>query len=301
MRVAVLMSTFNGEKYVCEQIESILSQNESFELDLWVRDDGSKDRTQVILDEYSKQNVLRWYTGDNLKPAHSFLDLLKSVEGYDYYALADQDDFWMPEKIKSGIDSLKDKKGPALYCSNAQLVDSELKSLGRNVYEVVPSTDFYTLMCAGGLLGCTMIFNSELAEIIQKKNIPEKIVMHDFYIAAVCSALNGTITFDTRSFMKYRQHGNNAVGVSYGFVGTILGRMKDITTKEETGIADQAKEILQLYETDLDTDKREWLERIGTYRDSLLNRLLLASSLKTKYMNRNMAIKLRLSILLGNR
>ena len=71
MRVAVLMSTYNGEKYIREQIDSILEQSGNFDLDLWVRDDGSKDSTQQILQEYAQQRKLHWYTGENLGAAHS--------------------------------------------------------------------------------------------------------------------------------------------------------------------------------------------------------------------------------------
>ena len=103
MRVAVLMSTYNGEKYIREQIDSILEQSGNFDLDLWVRDDGSKDSTQQILQEYAQQRKLHWYTGENLGAAHSFIDLVRKCKGYDYYAFADQDDYWMTNKIQMGV------------------------------------------------------------------------------------------------------------------------------------------------------------------------------------------------------
>ena len=79
MRVAVLMSTYNGENYMKEQIESILNQRGNFELDLWVRDDGSTDATKKILMQYEIEKKLHWYEGRNLKPALSFMDLIKRI------------------------------------------------------------------------------------------------------------------------------------------------------------------------------------------------------------------------------
>lgn len=301
MRVVVLMSTYNGEKYIREQIDSILAQRGNFQLDLWVRDDGSTDLTREILTEYANENKLSWYTGDNLGPAKSFIDLIHHCKGYDFYALADQDDYWMPEKISMAIKMMKNQKGLQLYFANAELVDSELRSLGRNVYRVSPCLDFETLCCAGGILGCTTVFNADLAKVIQEKRMPERLVMHDFYIDELCLARGGKITCDLRTVMKYRQHGKNVIGVSTGVLGTVKSRIKDITQKPKDSIAEQANEILNLYGKEIDLDKEKWLKKICNYRDSIRNRVTLACSRKTRYMNRNMGLKLRLSILLANR
>ena len=135
MRVAVLMSTYNGEKYLKQQIDSILNQRGDFQLDLLIRDDGSNDNTISILEEYTQTNKIHYYIGNNLGPAYSFLDLLINSHNYDFYAFADQDDYWMPNKISVAISNLSNIKGPALYFANAELVDSNLNSVGRNVYK----------------------------------------------------------------------------------------------------------------------------------------------------------------------
>ena len=301
MRVAVLMSTYNGENYMKEQIESILNQRGNFELDLWVRDDGSTDATKKILMQYEIEKKLHWYEGRNLKPALSFMDLIKHCENYDYYAFADQDDYWMPDKLWTGIMQIKDIKTPSLYCSNAELVDDNLKSLGRDVYKCDPKTDIYTLACSGGLLGCTMIFNCALAQMIQNYSMPERLVMHDFYIALVCVAVKGSIRYDEDSYMLYRQHENNVVGVSYGFLNKITSRCREIVTREKNGIDSQAEQILKIYGSRIGKDEKRWLEKISGYRRNLFTRLELAASFKTRYMNKNTAVKLRMAILLGNR
>lgn len=301
MKVAVLMSTYNGDKYLKKQIDSILNQSGDFHVDLWVRDDGSSDFTKDILEQYKQDGKLQWYTGSNLKPAHSFFDLIKKCRGYDYYAFADQDDYWLEDKLQVGITQLKKLNTPALYCCNAELVDQNLCPLGREVYRQQPKLDFYTLSCAGGLLGCTMIFNKELATLLQDKPVPQKMIMHDFYIALVCLALDGQIIYDRNVYIKYRQHERNVVGVSYGKMATLYQRIKEIMTKPDITVSEQASEVLHNYKKDMNDNKRKWLIVLDRTNKSLLYRIKVACSKKTVYINWNMGLKNRIALLLGNR
>lgn len=301
MKIAVLMSTYNGEKYLVKQISSIINQQGSFIIDLWVRDDGSSDKTKKILTWYEKKGKLKWYEGNNIGPAQSFLYLIKHCTNYDYYAFADQDDYWKPNKLLNALEKLSRNNGPQIYFSNALLVDDKLNSLGRNVYKKKPSIDFKTITCAGGILGCTMVFNKELAYYIQKKDLPEFVIMHDFYIAELCSAIGGKITYDKYPSMMYRQHSNNVIGVSKGIKKTIKERFQDIFSKPIVCIDVQAQEILNLYEKEISEDNVIWLKRISRYRSNFICRLLLACSRQTRYINNNMSLKYRLTILLGNR
>ena len=120
--------------------------------------------------------------------------------------------------------------------------------------------------------------------------------MHDFYIALVCVAVKGSIRYDQGSYMLYRQHENNAVGVSYGFLNKITSRCRDIIAREKNGIDSQAEQILKIYGSRIGKEEK----RCG-YRRNLFTRLELAASFKTRYMNKNTAVKLRMAILLGNR
>lgn len=301
MKIAVLMSSYNGEKYIKEQIDSILHQTGNFTLDLWVRDDGSSDSTPAILEEYAKTGKLRWYSGSNLRSAKSFLHLLQNCKGYDFYAFADQDDYWQPDKLSCALQALANKPGMQLYFSNAELVDAKLHSLGRNVYRQTPKLDLETLSCAGGILGCTIVFNAELAKAVQEKPMPQKVIMHDFYVSELCLALGGTITFDPAAHMKYRQHGDNVVGVSTSFFKIVASRLRAIFTRPEISIADQASVLLEQYENDMSDETKKWLTNISVYRENAFRRLCLATSVYTKYINKNMSLQLRCSLLLGNR
>ncbi len=301
MKAVVLLSSYNGERYIKTQIESILAQQCTIPVDLWVRDDGSTDTTTQILQRYADEGRLKWYTGENLRSAKSFLDLIRHCPGYDYYAFADQDDFWLPEKFDRGIKKLEGVEGPGLYFSNARLVDGELADMGRDVYKKNPYSDYYTLVCQGGLLGCTMVFNNALAQLIQSAPVPNVLMMHDFYAAVVCALFDGTICYDSKATMLYRQHGNNVVGVSRNKIQAFRNRLCAITHKEKVTVAEQAASMLACYPQIPDRQKKQWLERVARYRDSFPRALTLALTGKTRYSNKNKAITLRLALLLRNR
>ena len=297
MKIAVLMSTYNGEKYIRTQIESILSQKTDAEVKLIVRDDGSKDKTLDILKEYG----IDYYTGNNLGPAGSFIDLVKRTEGYDYYAFADQDDYWMENKLEESMKLLRQISGPGLMYSNPEVVDKELVTYGRRVYRKKPYTNMETVVCAGNIIGCTIMFNEELAQYIRKHRLPQHIKMHDYYLAAVCVSIGGSIRFDDNSYMKYRQHGNNTEGVPVSKLQTLLNRIGEVKTKSKVSISEQAAEILTEYGTDITEDAKRWLTKVSQYRNNPINRLALAISLKTHYITFNKSISTRAAILLGNR
>lgn len=299
--LTVLMSTYNGATYLPEQIESILGQTGDFRLRLFVRDDGSTDDTLDILQSYEAQGKVHYITGDNLRPAQSFMELLLQAEDSDYYAFADQDDVWLNGKMSAALDMLKNEERPALYFSNANLVDAHLQSLGRRVYKTCPALDVFTLSCAGGLLGCTMVMNKKLAELLRQQPRPTKMVMHDFYVALVCTAVGGKILYEDCGYLQYRQHGNNVIGVSYGFSQAIKSRLHNIVTTPKVTVDAQAMEVLTRYESLMSPESLVWLRRVAGYRKSLYSRIRLAFSRKTRYVQKNRAIVLRLALLWGNR
>lgn len=117
--VCVLLSTYNGEKYLEEQLNSLIKQ-EDVELRILVRDDGSKDRTHEILDKWQKRGHINWYEGKNKGAAQSFMDLIYNAPEADYYAFCDQDDVWLPEKLKVAIDKIRESNEamPCMYISS---------------------------------------------------------------------------------------------------------------------------------------------------------------------------------------
>lgn len=301
MKLAVLMSTYNGSKYLRQQLESILNQVCDCEIDIWVRDDGSSDDTLKILREYAAFGRLRWYTGENLKPARSFLDLVKHCPGYDYYAFSDQDDVWYPDKLQKGIDSIRELAVPAMSFANARLVDGELNSLGRNVHRNAPNVDFYSVTCSAGIMGCTIVFNSMLARLVQCVPMPTEPIMHDYYLGVVCTLHDGRIIYDHAPCMDYRQHGNNVVGSSSRKLDALKERIHRLTVKARITFDMMAASICENYPDAPNREKWEWLREVSRYRESFWRAAKLALDRRPTYNSRNMELTLRLCILLRNR
>ena len=128
--VAVIMSTYNGEKYLGEQIDSILNQKD-LEVTLFVRDDGSSDGTKNILEKYARDNgKIHINFGVNAGVGNSFMNALYSVpDTFDYYAFADQDDIWLENKLFQAVKALQES-GKMLYASNQENTDKDGNSLG---------------------------------------------------------------------------------------------------------------------------------------------------------------------------
>lgn len=301
MKTAIVMSAYNGAAYIRQQIESILAQKSESEIDLIVRDDGSTDDTLSILQSYASAGKLRYYTGENLKPAKSFLDLVKNCPGYDYYAFADQDDYWYADKLQSAIAMMADTQAPAMVFANARLVDGALKPIGRNVYKNPPNCDFYSVLCGGGILGCTVIFNAQTAKLLQTYPNPEKLIMHDSYAAIICTLFDGTIFFDPQPHMDYRQHGSNVVGTQWTKLDALKNRIDRITKRRAVSIADMAQSILDQNPAVPDAKKLAFLKKVANYRKSFFTAVGLACSAKPRYNSRNMALTMRLAMLLRNR
>ena len=130
-KVQVLMSTYNGERFLREQMESLLQQTYE-NLEILIRDDGSKDGTCEILKEYGERySNIKVYYESNVGVIKSFFELLKKSEAA-YIAFCDQDDVWLAEKIERAVEILKNQQAPALYCSNKILTDESLTSLKGN-------------------------------------------------------------------------------------------------------------------------------------------------------------------------
>lgn len=300
MRVAVLMSTYNGEKYLKEQIDSILSQKGNFELDLWVRDDGSNDTTVSILNEYKRLGKLRWYSGDNLGPGKSFIDLLYKTKDYDYYAFSDQDDVWLTNKIEKAINTLNKYEQEALYFCNAEYVDSNLCTLGGTTYKRTVPTDFYSAILNPGYLGCTMVFNAKLASVIQMHAIPHRLYIHDAFIARVCAAIGGKIEFDNGVYIKYRQHGNNVIGSTVGKVDAIKRRIEMIKEKPKIGIVEELQDLCSIYSDRIGLEEKDWIMRIINYKGNFAAKCRLIFSRKLNFTSTNMRVTIGLKIFLGN-
>lgn len=242
-KITVLMSTYNGEKYLTEQIESILNQR-NVDINLLVRDDGSTDQTLTILKKYQEKGALEFYTGKNLGPQRSFLHLLQNAPQCDYYAFADQDDVWLEDKLYSGISQLENAKGkPALYFSQTQLTDENLRPIPSII--IHPKLTFGEMLVYKFIGGCTMILNHPLRKVIGTF-IPVNMPMHDLWVYSIALAADAHVVFDPNSHILYRQHGNNTIGQGQGFIYEWTLRLKRFATKKNDRYS-QAQELANGY------------------------------------------------------
>lgn len=257
--VAVLLSTYNGEKFLREQLDSILAQKE-VEVGLFVRDDGSSDGTEKILSEYAqKYSTVHIDFAENVGVGNSFMNLLYSAPDiFDYYAFADQDDIWEENKISEAV-RLLEEKNALLYASNQECVDKEGNSLG---LRYKPDGDIHltpeSILQENMLAGCTMVITNGFYKILTeepRRPSPELLHnrIHDVWLAVTASLYEG-IVYDERSFIKYRQHENNVVGASKaGFVKKLKAKLKKLFHREyRNGRSFLARELCSKFPEEAD-------------------------------------------------
>lgn len=276
------MSTYNGERYMRQQIDSILGQKDVF-VRLLVRDDGSTDSTLSILDEYKAKGQLEFYQGENLGPALSFMHLLQNAPASDYYAFADQDDLWLPEKLSVAVNSLKGHKSePALYFCQTQLTDENLKK--KDLVKLHPYLTFGESLIYKYVSGCTMVFNSKLRCIMSNKQ-PAYIHMHDAWVYLIAQAVGAYIFFDSTPRMMYRQHGDNAVGLGQSFPYEWKQRLQRLLN----GCNDrykQAEELEKYYKDTMTKENRYLLRQFLHGKKDILSRFSLIFNKQLRCSNR---------------
>lgn len=297
-KVIVLMSTYNGEKYIEEQIESILNQV-GCRVELLIRDDGSTDKTYEIIKKYKNLGQITLLEdSQNLGPARSFLKLLTAAPTSDYYAFADQDDVWDSDKLINGINSLINEKKPALYCANARVVDKDLNNRGFNVYKNDKYVNFESIVINGNFMGCTMVFNRQLREKFLEIKKSSYYIMHDYFMTIFCAMIDGRIIYDPIPHMNYRIHGNNTVGVSTNLLAKVIKKTKIVFLKRESKIAKQCQHILDI--TELGTEKnRNFIKLVSSHNENYMNKLKLIHNKEIKYEKINKRIEVIINILKG--
>ncbi len=278
MKIAVLMSTYNGEKYLEEQIESILAQKlcAGCGLTLFIRDDGSADQTIQIIEAYSErqENVICINASN---PSHigikeSFLLLLRTAlateQQYDYFAFADQDDVWLEDKLASAIDMLEgsDNKKGALYYSNRLVVDESLNIIEKQCIHYYG--DFLEVLCGSKAAGNTMAFNHNLAEFANLYHLQD-VFNHDTFIYKLAKCIGSDIFFDENAYIYYRQHSDNVAGYFSGSHNTLPYLIKNfipfLLKPREHSLQKQVEEIVEFYQEELDPEVMGYIDLVLGY------------------------------------
>ena len=291
MLITVLMSTYNGEKFLREQLDSILAQElpENLQLKIIVRDDGSTDSTLAILDEYCRNHgeIISYYTGENLRPERSFWHLVVNCPKSDYYAYSDQDDFWFPDKLARAVKRIQeenDEDTPILYSSNVMVADAQLNPVAPmrsgKIY-----TDLAHVLIYNVSTGCTVVYNDAAHDELVKYDIDSNLlIMHD-RLSDLIISLFGKIIYDMEPSMLYRQHGNNVFGEqSLGKVKSFFKRVKRFLGPSNSIRSERCKMFLRLYGDRLNDEQKELLHTVGYYKTDKAARKAL---MKNKAFSKN--------------
>ncbi|MBQ4542010.1 MAG: glycosyltransferase [Clostridia bacterium] len=236
-KVLVIMSTYNGEKFLKEQIDSILAQKD-IDVYLHIFDDLSKDSTVEIAKEYEKKNknVKVHINEKNKNFTYNFLDALfsfKDNQEYDYYAFADQDDFWLDTKLISAINKIKEVGKCTLYSANLKIVDQNLEYAGNNMMDTKYVNKHYDIICKNIVTGCTAVFDNDFKNLVTK-HYPENIYLHDYWLALIANyTKDAHFVYDTcPDYILYRQHGTNLIGENKSYIKKAFKKkQKEKTTK----------------------------------------------------------------------
>lgn len=219
--VAICLATYNGEKYLAQQLDSIIKQTYS-KWHLYIRDDGSTDNTKQIINNYVHKyyDKITFLTelqggGNSQKNFGAILQWVSKNINPSYYMLCDQDDYWLPDKIKNSVDEIVNIKGPAMVHTNLEVVNDNLEMVAESFMEysnLNPSKrDLPHLLIQNNVTGCTMVWNRQLNNLIDYKNVREHAIMHDWWIALIAASF-GRIIYITEPQIMYRQHEKNVVG-----------------------------------------------------------------------------------------
>ena len=221
---AILLATYNGEKYLAEQLDSILAQTDQ-DFVIYVHDDGSTDATVSILESYRDKYPSKLVIVDG--PAqggsrNNFFYLLNNVEA-DYYMFSDQDDVWLPEKIaaeKARMKQVEERLGekgrrlPILIFADMKVVDQDLKVINDSFIRFnnldTENLEFRRIVVQNVVAGCTTFFNRALRDAGTLDSL-EDIRWHDWWLALIASG-SGVIEYMGEGYQLYRQHGDNSIG-----------------------------------------------------------------------------------------
>ena len=264
-----MLAVFDGEKYLKEQIDSILNQTVK-NIKIIIRDDGSRDSSPQIIDDYCNKypQIISKLDGSPTGSAkQNFAELLKNCDS-DYIMFCDQDDVWLPEKIEKTLEAMKKAehggKTPVLVHTDLKVVDQSLNVISPSFFKfqklIQDDITLPKLLVQNYVTGCTVMINRALQE--KCGLIPKECIMHDWWLALV-AVLFGKLICINEPTMLYRQHSDNQVGAkaSYGiaFVKRKLATL-DTVRHNYNATYSQAKALLDSYGNLLNENVKEIID-----------------------------------------
>lgn len=298
-KVEILMSTYNGERYVGRQLDSIITQK-SVRVHITIRDDGSKDGTLDILRSYEDKypDIIRVVAGKNIGYKRSFLSLLGMADEADYYAFSDQDDIWEESKLCAAI-CLINNKEKILYVSNLYVCSPDLKILRKTKY-TQKNSSIYSNFTRHRYAGCTYVFDKNLKKIVSQYsdlNMPDESMPSHDSLVCFCAYACGNVVVDDNSYIKHIRYKES---VTYGNNG-ISKKLKHewnmfFSNRRYSNVASL---LLKTLTGEIKNENLKFLEQIASYHNSIKNRLLLCFNKNLTSGNFVLDLKCRMQILAG--
>lgn len=276
-KVTIIMSAYNGSKYIKEQLDSIFCQKD-VEVTCFVRDDGSTDDTLQVLNRYTPQlGKLIVVDGENVGWEKSFLMALRDAPKGDYYAFADQDDIWFDDKLATGVNMLEklvDMNMPCMYHCNKISVTEDLKPLSHQVKRIPKPLNRKNALIQEYAQGCSILLNEEARQLVCK-HLPKHKIAHDFWCGLICY-LFGVVVYDDRPHFYHISHGTNASGEGHLWKSRI-SRLKGFFFENHTYRLPM-NDLIVGYSDLLKGTDIKFISKIITYKNSFFDKLYLIFS-----------------------
>lgn len=298
--VAVLMATYNGEKFISKQIESILAQN-NVNVHLYISDDASNDNTVNIIEDYKSklpETFKKLFHVNFRSPSKNFLSLFAKIpDNYDYYAFSDQDDVWFENKLQNSIKKINQNYD--LYCGRTEIVDQNLVTTGYS--PLFRNKPIFRNALVQSIAGSnTMLFNNKIFKLA-KKSFNFDVPMHDWWIYILTTFTNSKVYYDPIPQLFYRQHPKNFNGSNTGIlnlfkriINGIKGEYKKNNNLNEKNILEYIDygtiENLKIFykfqnlrkKSNVFNFEENEFEKYGVYRQTLTGNIMLKLSLMLK-------------------
>lgn len=275
--IDILLATYNGEKFIRPQIESILSQTFQ-DFNLIIQDDGSSDGTVDILRSYQAEFPDKISVFENRAPTgcatKNFLSLAQRSTS-DYVMFCDQDDVWLPDKVKITYRAIKEleqesenKDIPLLIHTDLQVVDENLNLLNKSLFRYqkmnLKRDKLNNLLVQNIVTGCTVMCNKKLVELLNwVADDCDLVIMHDWWMALIATTF-GKVKFVDQGTILYRQHQTNQVGAKKAkSLSYLLGQLANfkIATRVIDDTYSQAGKFLDIYQQILSCEKIKIIKR----------------------------------------
>lgn len=305
-KVCVLLSTFNGEKYLQEMIDSIINQRE-VDVRIVIADDGSTDGTISILKKYCARypNIDYSCNARNMGPGMSFMNLLYAQEqdNAEYFAFADQDDVWDRDKLRVAIGEMKKNEPdlPTLYFSEINNFGMVNKGQRHEIYRFKKVSKYRQLpLFDNWAYGCTMVLNRELVALVCSKRVSDITRPHDAWIHLIANYCGGKIIFDCdHALINRRIHSSNTIGIAEYKLKDLSESIIKIGTRSSHPVSRMAALLLEEYGSLIEAQDYKLIESVANYRESVISRMQLLFSMNVRQPTLLKEIKMRAKILLG--